>query len=163
MNNTRHDRMSITVHRVAIVSLFAQFLADLGTTVERGFQRVDLFYHALEDVDNYIPSHRFYAFLVRMARSEGIENLGFLVGCKYGADSADPHLTKLLNQSPTLYHGLRKASQLTNRTISYCQLRMLRPAQSEYTLFFSQAEQQFSMCRRNRETPNAMGGRKRDQ
>ena len=72
---------------------------------------------ALEDVDNYLPSQRFWAFLVNMARSQGIEDLGFRVGNGFGANSVDPHLTDLLRQSPTLSVGLLKASAFTNKTV----------------------------------------------
>lgn len=53
-------------------------------------------FSALENVDNYVPSHRFWSFLTSAARSQGIESLGFHVGHKFGADCADPQLTRLL-------------------------------------------------------------------
>jgi AraC-like DNA-binding protein len=127
---------SIPLHRVAVVRPFANFLADIGTPVERAFRQAGLPYCALESVDNYVPSHRFWAFLVNMARSEGIVDLGFRVGQRFGANSADPHMTDLLRQSPTLYRGLLKASELTNRTISHCRLGILQPPHSGYTYFY---------------------------
>ena len=127
---------TIPVHRVAIVRPFARFLADVGAPVEREFQQAGMPFLALENLNNYVPSHRFWAFLVNAARIEGIEDLGFRVGHKNGADSVDPKLTNLLQQSPTLYHGLLSASELTNKTISHCRLGLIQPAHSEQAYFF---------------------------
>jgi AraC-like DNA-binding protein len=91
---------------------------------------------ALEDVNNFVPSHRFWAFLVDMASSQDIPDLGFHVGQKYGANCADPHLTDLLVRSPTLYRGLKKASELINGTVSHCQVGLVRPPRSQYTYVF---------------------------
>ncbi len=125
----------IPLHRVAVVRPFAQFLTDVGASVERGFRHAGLPYCALENIDNYIPSHRFWAFLVDMAYSEGIQDLGFRVGKQFGANSPDPHITDLLQQAPTIYSGLMKASELSNRTISHCQVGILQPPNSEYAYF----------------------------
>ena len=126
------------MHRVAVLRPFTQFLADVGAPVELGFQQTGLPLCALEDVNNYVPSHRFWAFLVNMAQSQGIEDLGFRVGCTFGADCADPHLTALLRRSPTLFHGLLKASKLINKTVSNCRVGVLQPLCSQRSyLFFS--------------------------
>ena len=89
-------------------------------------------------MDNYVPSHRFLSFVVNTARKEGIEDLGFRVGHRNGANSADPKLTSLLRQSPTLYHGLLKASELTNKTVSHCHLGLIQPPLSQHAYFFHQ-------------------------
>lgn len=133
-----HDDMaSIPLHRVAVLYPFAQFLKDVGTPLERGLQRAGIPFCALEDVNNYVPSHRFWAFLVDMAHREGIEDLGFSVGQMFGANCADPHLTGLLRRSPTLYQGLLKASALTNETVSHCRLGLMQPLRGQYSYFFT--------------------------
>jgi AraC-like DNA-binding protein len=119
-----------------VVRPFALFLAGIGAPVERGFRQARLPYSALEDVNNYVPSHRFWEFLVNMAQSEGTMDLGFRVGERYGADSPDPHMTELLQRSPTLYSGLLKASVLSNRTISNCHVGILQPPDCGYAHFF---------------------------
>jgi len=137
MTRKSHDRMDlIPLHRVAIVRAFAQFLADVDAPVERGFRQAGLPYCALENVDNYVPSDRFWAFLVNMAHGEGVEDLGFRVGQTFGANGADPNLVKLLRQSPTLYHGLLKASELTNKTVSRCRLGILQSPRCERAYFY---------------------------
>ena len=127
---------SVPLHRVAVVRPFTDFLAGVGTPFERGFRQAGLPVCALEDVNNFIPSHRFWAFLIDMAFSQDIPDLGFHVGKKYGANCADPHLTDLLVRSPTLYQGLLKASELINRTVSHCQVGFAQPPRSQYTYFF---------------------------
>jgi hypothetical protein len=70
----------ISLHRVALLRPFVQFLTGVGTPVEKGMRQVGLPVYALEDMNNYVPSQRFYAFLVNMAYSQQIEDLGFRVG-----------------------------------------------------------------------------------
>ena len=127
---------SIPLHRVAVVRPFAHFLADLGAPVERGFQRAGLPFAALENVNNYVPSQRCWAFVGDMARSEGIEDLGFRVGLQFGADCADPQLSSLLRESPTLYQGLVTASELVNKTISRSRIGLLQAPLGEHTYLF---------------------------
>ena len=132
-----HDKVkSILLHRVALVRPFAMFLDDIGAPVERGFRQAGLPYCALESVDNFVPSQRFWSFLVNMAYSQGIEDLGFRVGQRFGAGSFDPHMKNLLRRSPTLYQGLLKASELSNTTISHCRVGILQPECSSYALFY---------------------------
>ena len=127
--------LTIPLHRVAVVRPFVQFLESIGAPAEREFLRAGLPYHALDDANNYVPSHRFREFIVRMVHSEGIEDLGFLVGYEFGADNADPNMTRMLQRSPTLYSGLLKASQLVNKTISDCTLSVRQPENSDFTYF----------------------------
>jgi hypothetical protein len=129
---------SIPLHRVAVVSPFTDFLADIGAPFERGFRQAGLPVCALKDVNNFVPSHRFWKFLVDMASSQDIPDLGFHVGQKYGANCADPHLTDLLLRSPTLYLGLVKASKMINRTVSHCQVGFVQPPRSQYAYLFHQ-------------------------
>jgi AraC-like DNA-binding protein len=126
----------IPVHRVAVLLPFTNFLDDVGAPVERGFRLAGLPVCALEDADNYVPSHRYWRFLVDMAQREDIPDLGFHVGQRYGANCADPHLTNLLRRSPTVYQGLLRASELTNKTVSHCQMGLFHPPHSQYVHFY---------------------------
>lgn len=137
MDDKVHNKSDpIPLHRVAVVRPFARFLEDIGAPVEREFIQAGLPYCALESVNNYIPSHRFWAFLVNVAHTEGIPDLGFRVAERFGADSPDPHMTELLQRAPTLYRGLLQASELSNRTISNCQVGIVQPPNCEYARFF---------------------------
>ena len=127
---------AVPLHRVAVVRPFTKFLADVGTPIECGFRHAGLPVCALDDVNNFIPSHRFWAFLVDMAFSQDIPDLGFRVGQKYGANCADPHLVDRLRGSTTLYQGLLRASDLINRTVSHCQVGVLQPHRSQYAYFY---------------------------
>lgn len=115
---------------------FTRFLADVGAPVELGFRRACLPYGALENVDNYVPSQRIYAFLVDMAQREGIGDLGFHVGQRYGADNVDPHLTELLRRSPTLFQGLLRAAEVANKTVTQSRMGFLEPTRGEYAYFY---------------------------
>lgn len=143
----------VPVHRVAVVRSFAQFLADVGAPVEREFRLARLPYTALEDVNNYVPSHNFWAFLVHAARSQGIPDLGFRVGEAFGANSVDPNLTDLLFGAPTASHGLWKACELVNKTISHCQVGLFTPPGGEQTYLFHRPS-----CDRRNPAINQIGG-----
>ena len=137
MGQIYHDKSkSIPMHRVAVVRPFAAFLADIGAPVEREMRRVGLPYSALENADNFVPSQRFWSFLVDMSHREGIVDLGFRVGQRFGANSADPHLIDLLRQALTLYQGLTKAAELVNRTVAHCHMGIHRLPGRSYSLFY---------------------------
>lgn len=137
MDSRHHSSIEpIPVHRVAVVRPFTRLLEDIGAPVERWFRRAGLPLHALEDVNNFIPSHHFYKFLVGAARAEGIMDLGFIVGEKYGAECADPRMTALLNKAPTLYQGLGNASEMINRTVTNCTVGILHPSNCGCAYFF---------------------------
>jgi len=135
-NSTIAQTEPIPLHRVAVVRPFTDFLEDIGAPVTRGLRQAGLPYHALESVDNYIPSHRFWSFLINMSRSEGMEELGYYVGQRFAADSADPHMADLLRRSPTLYQGILKASALVNRTVTNCRWGIVQPRNRGYQRFY---------------------------
>ena len=135
-SNTNNKTGSLPLHRVAVVRPFVNFLEGIGTPVERAFKRADLSYDALEFVDNYLPSHGFWTFLVDMAYSEGINDLGFRVGQQFGVKIVDPEMTSLLRRAPTLYCGLHTGSEVVNRTVTHCQMWVLQPPDSDYSYFY---------------------------
>jgi AraC-like DNA-binding protein len=104
--------------------------------VERGFRRSGLPYYSLENANNYVPSHRFYAFVADMAAREQMEDLGFQAGQYLGANCADPKMTEMLQASPTMYSGLRRACELTNRTISRCEIGLARSPNGRHVDFY---------------------------
>jgi AraC-like DNA-binding protein len=134
--NKRKDAEPVAVHRMAVVIPFARLLEDIGAPAERGFGQAGLPWDALESADNYVPSHNFYKFIVRMSRSEGIPDLGFRVGEKFGADCADPRMTELLQRAPALYQGLTKANKRINRTVTHSVFGLRQPPNCDYTYYY---------------------------
>jgi len=127
---------TIPLHRVAVLQPFTSFLAEVGTPVERELRLAGLPVFALEDMNNFVPSHQYWNFLVNTSHREGIQNLGFHVGKKYGANCADPHLHDLLHRFPTVFQSLLKACELTNKTVSNCTLGILHLPRSKYAHFY---------------------------
>ena len=126
---------AIPLHRIAIVLPFVNFLSEIGAPVERGIRQAGLPVSALDNANNHVPSQRFWAFAGSMAHSEGIEDLGYRVGEKYGANCANPHLASLLCQAPTLYDALVQASNLINRSTSRGHTGLYTRPNSEQVLF----------------------------
>jgi AraC-like DNA-binding protein len=127
---------AIRLHRVSVLRPFTDFLTDIGASVDRGFHRAGLPVTALEDVNNHVPSQRFLAFVADMAQREGIEDLGFHVGHRLGANSVDPHLAGLLGQSPTLFQAILRFCDLANKTVSNSRMGLLQPPLSPQAYFY---------------------------
>lgn len=126
----------IPLHRIAVVRSFTRFLEDIGAPVEQGFRRARLPVHALENDDNYVPSDRFWAFLVDMARREHMEDLGFRVGKAFGVNCPDPNIVEILGSTPTLYRGLSAAFAFANSTVTNCTMGLAPSARAGYTCVF---------------------------
>ena len=126
---------NIPLHRVAVLTPFTEFLADVGTPVESALNRVGLAAGVLEDCNNFVPSEKYRRFIVDAAVSEGIPDLGFRVGERHGADCVAPRMTDWLSTYPTMYWGLTAASNLANKTVTHCRIGITRPRIGEYARF----------------------------
>lgn len=125
----------LRLHRVALVRPFTEYLADGGVSIGPAFQRAGLPVTALEDVNNYVPSQGFYAFILDMTRRAGIEDLGFLVGRWRGANCVDPDLAEQLRQAPTLHRAIREFTELVNDTASKSRMWLSQPTRSPQVYF----------------------------
>jgi len=129
---------AIPLHRIAVVLPFTRFLSENGAPIERGFRQAGLPVGALDHVNRYVPTEKFWSFAGGMARREGIEDLGFRVGQRFGADCADPNMRSILSQSPTLYHAIVKTSELVKKTISRSRIGLIQRPHSDSAHFFHQ-------------------------
>lgn len=120
---------------MAIVRSWTQYLAGVGTPVERACRRAGLPFHALDDINSYVPSHCFWSLVFETAMAEQIPDLGFRVGCFRGANSAEPAMRRLLDKAPTLYLGLRRGSELMNGTVTNCRIG-LKPTPDGESMYF---------------------------
>lgn len=102
---------SIPLVRTSALLPFVEFLERIGAPVERRMAEVRLPYNALSEPESLIPLNQGLLFLDRIARSEGLKDLGVLVG-------RQTHLPQLgafgslILQSLTLYDALTKISQI---------------------------------------------------
>ncbi len=109
---------SIPLIRSAAILPFVQFLDRIGAPTDRILQQAGLPLSAFEDAETLIPLNQSFVFGELAARSEGLENLGLLVGQHthfsqlgtFGAlvcQSLTLHdlLTKLLKLHRTLLNG----------------------------------------------------------
>ena len=101
----------IPLHRTTILRPFTEFLADIGAPIDRILQQVKLPTLALDEPDYYIPSLAFWKFVEKIAAKENIQDLGFLVGNRFGVNAIDPGYSKILSHLPSLYHALLKTCQ----------------------------------------------------
>ena len=108
----------IPLHRVATALPFTDYLHRLGTPVARELRRAKLPVLAMDDPDCFIPTRNYWNFVAEVAKREGIDDLGFLVGQHAGADAADPDLSAQLEGLPTLHHALNLVCTLASTEIS---------------------------------------------
>ena len=108
----------IPLHRTATVFPFINYLQHLGAPVERELHQAGLPIMALNQPNYFVPSLNYWNFVAKIAAREDIEDLGFLVGCRSGANAADPELTEQLVRLPTLRHALALFCDLATTEIS---------------------------------------------
>lgn len=102
---------SIPLIRVNAFLPFLTFLKRLGSPLERWLDQENLSPLALNDPESLIPRNLVFSFLERAARSEGLENLGLLVG-KETSIAALGTFGRLILGSPTLYDAFNTIQTL---------------------------------------------------
>lgn len=98
---------SIPLVRTAAILPFVDFLDRMGAPTERLLKRANLPIHDFEDLEALIPLTQCFAFGELAARSEGIENLGMLVGQQTQFSQLGAFAT-VVGQSLTLHELLHK-------------------------------------------------------
>ncbi|WP_119271945.1 helix-turn-helix domain-containing protein [Taklimakanibacter deserti] len=102
---------SIPLVRTSSLLPFIGFCERIGAPVERRMAEVRLPYQTLSDPESLIPLNQGLLFIDRIARTEGLRDLGVLVG----RETHLPELGafgRLILQSLTLYDALTKISQV---------------------------------------------------
>lgn len=127
---------SVPVHRVAIVRSFADLFADAGTPLDKALRRARLPVSGLDAVDHYLPSQRFFEFVLDTAAREGIDDVGFRVGQRVGANGADPKLVGRLRAAPTLQRAIGVFSNLTNKTVTHSHVGVEPSPNDGYLRFY---------------------------
>jgi len=105
----------VPLHRVSILKGFADYLSEVGTPIEKALGSAGLPASALDDINLFIPSHRFRQFVVDSALKEGVDCFGFRVGRRFGALCMRPGMNAALQLQPTLYKGLLYAGNYCAR------------------------------------------------
>lgn len=115
MSSTRVgvDRMedSIPLVRTSALLPFVGFFERIGVPIERHMAESRLPYQALTEPESLIPFNQTLLFLDGIARSEGLKDLGILVG----RETHVPELGafgRLILQSLTVHDALAKVSQI---------------------------------------------------
>lgn len=93
---------AIPLIRASAILPFVNFLNQIGTPTERLLKQTKVPIFALENPQALIPLYQTFDFGVKAARTEGIDNLGLVVGQR--TQPTDTGLFgKILSQSLTLY------------------------------------------------------------
>jgi AraC-like DNA-binding protein len=102
---------SIPLVRTSALLPFVGFFERIGAPIERRMAEVRLPYHALTEPESLIPLNQGLLFLDGIARSEGLNDLGVLVGRQTHVPELGA-FGRLALQSLTLYDALAKISQI---------------------------------------------------
>lgn len=96
---------AIPLIRACALQAFVGYLDQIGTPTEKLLRRSPLCVFTLEDPYAFLPRHQVFAFLDEVARREGIDNLGWLVG--EHTDLKDLQaFGRLISQATTLYEAI---------------------------------------------------------
>lgn len=103
----------IPLLRSAVLLRFTDFLDQMGAPTERWLERSNLSPILLTNPERLIPMVQSSVFVERVARAEGIENLGFLVGQDTKASDLGQFGT-MISHSLTLYDLLTTIEKTIN-------------------------------------------------
>lgn len=109
---------AIPLGRATTLIPYLDFLARLGAPVQRGLEREQLPVGLLERPTCYIPTRNNWAFVDRMAREEGIPDLGFRVASGAGTHAMSVELVDRLHRAPTLLRAIQVFCKATHRESS---------------------------------------------
>jgi hypothetical protein len=121
---------------MAIVRPLADIADTVGVPIELAFRRARLPYLALDRADVYIPSERFLSFLIGLVWRDGIDDLGFLVGGRFGVNCIDPDMSRYLRRAPTLFTAMQAFAELSNRTVTNCDVGIAAAPGANVTRFY---------------------------
>jgi AraC-like DNA-binding protein len=96
---------AIPLLRACTLQIFVNYLDTIGTPTQKLLQRSQLPVFGLEDPYAFLPRHQVFAFLFDVARREGIENLGWLVGEQTDLRELQA-FGRLISQATTLYEAI---------------------------------------------------------
>jgi len=109
---------AIPLGRATTLIPYLNFLSGLGAPVQRGLEREHLPVGLIERPTCYIPTRNNWAFLDRMAREEGIPDLGFRVAYGAGTHAMSAELIGRLCRAPTLLRAIEIFCESVHRDSS---------------------------------------------
>ena len=104
-------------HAIHLVPFF-RFLDELGAPVGHGVAQSKLPGRVVESPDCYAPTESVWAFIGKMARSQGIPDLGLRVGYEGGLKIMGEGLAGELERAGSLLQGLQNFSRVIHRESS---------------------------------------------
>lgn len=126
----------LSLHRVATVAPFIDYLRQHGAPVERELRRARLPVLAMDDPDGFVPTRNWWTFIANVSGHKGMEDLGFLVGLRSGANAADPGLARRLVRQPTLHQALDRLCNIVSKEISRVVIWLVPADNSSHRLYY---------------------------
>ncbi len=117
--------------RVSAISLFVDFLDDIGTPTETLMKQCKVPIYAFENQNSLISSYQAFNFIDTAASQEDIANLGLIVGAKNTVESLGI-LGRLISQCFTLYDGILTGIYVGNYFNSCERLWLLEKGDKAY-------------------------------
>ena len=118
---------AVPLHRTLILRPFTRYLSKLGAPMYANLRKCNLPAESLYDPGLYISSLSLWNFSDSMARQEGIDDCGFLVGQASGPNSLHPAFRQALLAVPTLYRALVLTCKTLANEASRSRMTLSRP------------------------------------
>ena len=106
---------TLPLSRATTLIPFLNFLDELGAPVDRVLAQEHLPLRVREKPGCYVATKLNWSFVGRMARQEGIEDLGLRVGHRAGVSILGRALYDRLDRAPTLAHALQTFCEQVSR------------------------------------------------
>lgn len=97
---------------------YARFLDRIGTPIESALEEMHLPAGLLHASNCYVPTESLFGFVGKLARKEGIEDLGFQVAYATGLGLMGPTLAAKVCDCPTLLQALQAFCRFVNKEAS---------------------------------------------
>jgi len=97
---------------------YVRFLDRIGTPIETALEEMHLPAGLLHAPDCYVPTEWLFGFVGKLARKEGIEDLGFQVAYATGLGLMGPTLAAKVSDCPTLLPALQAFCRFVNKEAS---------------------------------------------
>ena len=112
---TMKTNSAIPLIRAGLLNPFLAYLGRVGAPIERNLEQHGLPVYALDDPNTLISTRRHMSFIGSMARSQGIEDLGWQVAQEAETGPISAGLHKAIRNSSTLYEALQSMCSFIRR------------------------------------------------
>lgn len=113
---------AIPMVHLSVIANALDWLGNLGVPLAAGLSASRMPSRILDDRSGYVPFRPSCEWISRMARGEGVDNIGLQIGESAAANVLQPAIKRKILASPTLYQGIYSWADLVARESSHASI-----------------------------------------